>query len=109
MTRKQNKTKRVGGVGGIDLESRSFAYVGDEQDIDTWKLPIYFPRDEAATRNHIKNALERFGQTGGIPECQRASVFLILCGAARAHGIPVRLTQKQYDELHQQWQAAQKL
>jgi hypothetical protein len=100
---KKGITKKV---DGCDLSSRSFAYIGDESDTSTWKLPIYFPSDEAKTKNHIKNALVRFAETGGIPECERASAWLILFGAARSHGIPVQLTQKQYDVLCQQWQAA---
>ena len=106
MPGKMSKTKKVGGVCGVNLPSSSFAYVGDESDTSTWKFPIHFPGDEPATRNHIKNALARFSETGAIPECERASVFLILCGAARSHGITVRLTLKQYEELYQQWQAA---
>jgi hypothetical protein len=103
MRGKMSKTKKV---DGVDLGPSSFAYVGDESDTNTWKLPIHFPGDERKTANHIKNALARFAETGGIPECERVSTWLILFGAARSHGIPVQLTQKQYDDLCQQWQAA---
>ncbi len=98
-----SKTKRV---DGQDLSSRCFAFVGDESDTNSWKFPIHFPGDEAKTKNHIKNSLVRFAETGGIPECERVAAWLILFGAARSHGIPVQLTQKQYDDLCQQWQAA---
>ena len=85
-----SKTKKV---DGVDLGPSSFAYVGDESDTNTWKLPIHFPGDERKTANHIKNALARFAETGGIPECERVSTWLILFGAARSHGIPVERGQ----------------
>jgi hypothetical protein len=99
----KTKTKKV---AGVDLRSSSFAYIGDESDTSTWRVPIYFPGDNEKTVNHINNALARFSETGGIPEGDRASVFLLLCGAARSRGISVKLTQKQFDDLSRQWQAA---
>jgi hypothetical protein len=79
------KTKKV---AGVDLQMSSFAFVGDPEKPDTWKLPIYFPGDAAKTRNHIKNTLERFAATK-IPDEQRAEVWRMIVGAAMAHGIRV--------------------
>jgi len=59
---KEKKTKRV---GGKDLPSSAFAYVGDPNDPSTWKLPIH----DAA---HCRNALARFNQTQGIPAGEKA-------------------------------------
>ena len=77
------KTRKV---HGVDLPASSFAFVGDENDSSTWKLPLYIPGNESLTRNHIKNAVERFADCK-IPDEQRASVWKIISGAARAHGI----------------------
>jgi hypothetical protein len=93
------KTRKV---DGVQLWPSSFAYVGDESDTSTWKLPIHFPGDEAKTRNHIKSGLHRFDEMTGIPDTERASLRLILFGAARSHGIPVERRQfsQSVDESH---------
>jgi hypothetical protein len=78
-------TKRV---DRFDLGPESFAYVGDEKDTSTWKMPIHFPGDNEKTINHIKNAFFHFTITK-IPDGERASVWRILAGCAKAHGIPV--------------------
>ncbi len=78
------KTKKV---AGIDLQASSFAFVGDEKDTSTWKMPIHFPGDSEKTINHIKNALYRFASLKDIPDAQRVSVWATICGAARAHGL----------------------
>jgi hypothetical protein len=83
---KQNKSKKV---DGVDLPPSSFAYVGDEQDTNTWKLPIHFPSSESKSINHIKNALTRFDETKGIPDSERRTVWLTLAGAAKAYGLRV--------------------
>jgi len=80
------KTKRV---DGCDLPSSAFAFVGDPENPATWKLPISFRGDERRTRNHIKNALVRFDEVKGIPHEARQSVWLVICGAAIAHGLQV--------------------
>jgi hypothetical protein len=80
------KTKRV---DGVDLPASSFAYVGDPEKTDTWKLPIRFPGDEEKTKSHIRNALARFDQTEGIPSGERAKVHARIVAAARSHGIEV--------------------
>src|ERR1700730_6720464 len=84
-TRNAVKTKKI---AGIDLPSSSFAYVGDSENPATWKLPFFFRGNEALTRNHLKNALHRFADTA-IPESERAYVWRMIAGAAKAHGIRV--------------------
>lgn len=80
------KTKKV---AGMDLPSSAFAYVGDEKNTGTWKLPIHFPGDDAKTINHIKNAIARFPDTKGIPASESSAVWHKIVGAAKAHGIKV--------------------
>lgn len=77
------KTKRV---AGEDLTADCFAYVGDADKTETWKLPIKFST-EAKTVSHIRNALARFSQTQGIPESEKAAVLAKLKRAAKEHGI----------------------
>jgi len=38
----------------------------------------------------VKNALARFADTKQIPESERQSVWLIIVGAAKAHGLKVQ-------------------
>jgi len=90
----KTKTKRV---GGQDLPASSFAYIGDEQDTNTWKCVLYFPGDEAKTRNHIANGLRRFDEMNGIPQNERMTVRLILLGAAKAHGLHVEHRPKRIE------------
>src|SRR6185437_6813361 len=81
----KGKTKRV---AGEDLPSSAFAYVGDPDKTETWKLPIKFSSD-AKTKSHIRNALARFNQTQGIPSGERARVHARIVAAAKKHGIDV--------------------
>ena len=83
---KAEKTKTVDGVA---LSASSFAYIGDPDKPDTWKLPIYFPGDEKKTTDHVKDALARFNQTEGIPASEQAHIYAKIVGAAKAHGIQV--------------------
>lgn len=80
------KTKKV---DGVELHAESFAYVGDTNDPETWKLPIDFPGDEEKTKSHIRDALARFNQTEGIPEGEKAKVHERIVEAAKKHGIQV--------------------
>lgn len=82
---KEKKTKRV---AGEDLTAGAFAYVGDPEKTETWKLPIRFSSD-AKSKSHIRNALARFNQTQGIPSGERAKVLGRIKSAARKHGIDV--------------------
>jgi uncharacterized protein len=81
---KAARTKRV---AGVDLPPSSFAYVGDPERTETWKLPISFPGDEEKTKSHIRNALARFSSTQGIPDGEKAKVLAKIKAAAKAHGI----------------------
>lgn len=80
---KKAKTKRV---AGEDLSSSAFAYVGDPERTETWKLPIKFSTPEK-TKSHIRNALARFSATQGIPAGEKAKVHARIVNAARRHGI----------------------
>jgi hypothetical protein len=82
--RETMKTKKI---AGVDLGSECFAFVGDLEDPKTWKLPVYFPNDAAKTRNHIKNAVERFADCKIPDDEQRTEVWRVIAGAAKAHGI----------------------
>ena len=84
-----NKDKKTKRVAGVDLPSHCFAYVGDEDKTETWKLPIEFPGDDEKTKRHIRNALARFEQTQGIPDGEKAKVNAKIEAAARSHGIEV--------------------
>ena len=80
------KTKKV---AGVDLPLSSFAFVGDENEPSTWKLPIYVPGNVSLSRNLLKSALFRFADTKDIPASERQTVALTLNGAAKAMGIRV--------------------
>jgi hypothetical protein len=85
----RTKTKKV---SGIDLGPSCFAFVGNLEDTNSWKLPIYVPGNPDLTRNLISSALERFMQVK-LPEAERLGLFLVLAGAAKAHGIKLRAHQ----------------
>ena len=76
---KEARTKRV---GGKDLKASSFAYVGDPEKTETWKLPIH-------DASHVRNALARFNQTQGIPSGEKPKVLARIKAAARRFGIDV--------------------
>jgi hypothetical protein len=78
------KTKKV--AGGFSLAASAFALVLDENDSSTWKLPLYVPGNVGLTVNLIKNAMERFAHCQ-IPDTERASVWKLIAGAAKAHGL----------------------
>lgn len=81
--------KRTKRVDGVDLTADCFAYVGDPERTETWKLPIKFPGDEEKTKSHIRNALARFSQTQGIPESEKPKVLAKIDAAAKKYGIDV--------------------
>ena len=76
---KDKPTKRV---GGKDLPSSAFAYVGDPDKTETWKYPIH----DAA---HVRNALARWGQEKGIPASDKARVYGRLKAAAKRFGVEI--------------------
>lgn len=77
--KKDGKTKRV---AGEDLKASSFAYVGDPDKTETWKLPVH-------DASHVRNALARFDQTEGIPEDEKAKVKAKIDAAAEKFGVEV--------------------
>lgn len=87
----KERTKRV---DGEDLPESAFAYVGDPERTETWKLPIKFSTEEK-TKSHIRNALARFDQTEGIPASERAKVKAKIVAAAHSHGIDVEEEKKE--------------
>lgn len=87
--KKENIVAKTKSVAGVALPSHCFAYVGDEEKTETWKLPIEFPGDEKKTKRHIRNALARFDQTKGIPEGEKDKVKAKIEAAARSHAIEV--------------------
>lgn len=84
ISKAKGKTKRV---DGVDLPAHCFAFVGDKDKTETWKLPIEFPGDEEKTKSHIRNALSRFSQTEGIPAGEKGKVLSRIKAAAKKHGI----------------------
>jgi hypothetical protein len=76
------KKARTKTVGGKSLPASAFAYVGDPERTETWKLPIH----DAA---HVRNALARFNQTQGIPASDKAKVYGKIKAAAKKFGIHV--------------------
>lgn len=87
--KKESTVAKTKTVAGTALPSHCFAYVGDEDKTETWKLPIEFPGDDKKTKSHIRNALARFDQTKGIPDGEKAKVKAKIEAAARSHGIDV--------------------
>ena len=77
------KTKKV---GGKDLTASDFAYVGDPDKTETWKLPLH-------DASHVRNALARFNQTKGIPAGEKAKVHAKIVAAAKKFGIDVASEQ----------------
>lgn len=69
-------------VDGKNLTEDKFAFVGDKDKTETWKLPIH-------DADHVRNALARFNQTEGIPEDQKATVYRRIKAAAKKFGIDV--------------------
>jgi hypothetical protein len=76
-------------VAGVELCSSSFAYVGNENNPTTWLLPLFVRGDAKKTSNLIASALHRVDAVKGIPNDQRATVRLLLYGAAIAHGLHI--------------------
>jgi hypothetical protein len=69
-------------VGGKALTADKFAFVGDKDKTETWKLPIH----DAA---RVRNALARFNQTEGIPADKKSGVYRKIVAAAHKFGIEV--------------------
>lgn len=69
-------------VGGKALTKDKFAFVGDPERTETWKLPIH-------DAGHVRNALARFGQTQDIPADKKPGVLRKIKAAASKFGIDV--------------------
>lgn len=69
-------------VDGKNLTKDKFAFVGDPEKTETWKLPIH-------DADHVRNALARFNQTDGIPAEKKAGVLRKIKAAAKKFGIDV--------------------
>ncbi len=80
------KTKSI---GGTDVPASGFAYVGDPEKTDTWKLPIH-------DCSHAQNALARFGQTEGIPAGDRAKVARKIVAKAKSCGFDTSNFEKEH-------------
>src|SRR5574341_634865 len=76
MRAQMTKTKMV---DGKELTAADFAYVGNPDDPETWKLPIH---DE----DHARNALARFNQAD-IPTDEKPKVARKLLAAAKKFGV----------------------
>ncbi len=85
------KTKKVSGLlHRVDLSSKSFAWVGDENDTATWLVPLFDPTSAANSKHLVSSALSRVNEVKGIPDSAFESVRLLVIGAALAHGIDVK-------------------
>jgi hypothetical protein len=82
----EKKTKEV---DGEHLSSECFAFVGDKEKTDTWKLPYKCFSTDEKNKSHVQNALARFDQTEGIPEDEKPKVKAKIVAAAKKHGIEV--------------------
>jgi hypothetical protein len=76
-------------IGGKHLSASCFAYVGDVEDPRTWRVALRVPGDVALSVNHIKNAIQRFSETKGIPDHALSIVWNLIVGAAKGYGIDV--------------------
>lgn len=79
-------------VSGQELSASDFAFVGDPDDIETWKLPIH---DES----HVRNALARFNQTEGLGD-KKDAVAKKLVAAAKKYGIDTKGFEEDYVKLY---------
>lgn len=86
-------------VGGKSLTADKFAFVGDPDRTETWKLPIH----DAA---HVRNALARFNQTEGIPASKKDAVYAKIVAAATKFDIEVSDDSRSWDSLRKNVEAA---
>ena len=80
-----NLTKTVGGKA---LPASKFAYVGDENDISTWHLPI--------DSDHIQSALDMFGHEKQVPPHKKIEVARKIAATAKAAGIDTKNFEQKY-------------
>jgi HK97 family phage prohead protease len=95
-------------VSGEEVPMSKFAYVGDPDKKDTWKLPIH-------DKIHAQEALARFDQTEGIPADKKAAVKAKVVAAAKKFGIHVdeskseSVTDEQRQRMKMQLQLSESL
>jgi len=75
-------------VDGKPLPAEKFAYVGDDQDISTWHLPI--------DADHIDSAVKMFGHEKHVPEAAKAAVARKIEAEAKKHNINTTDFHKTY-------------
>lgn len=80
LEKRDDGTVRTKTVDGKNLPASSFAFVGDKDKTETWKLPIH-------DADHTRNALARLDQTDGIPADKKAGVIRKIKAAAKKFGI----------------------
>jgi hypothetical protein len=75
-------------VDGKPLPKEKFAYVGDDEDISTWHLPI----DD----DHVDSAVKMFGHEKHVPEAEKAATARKIETEAKKHGIDTSNFHKTY-------------
>jgi hypothetical protein len=75
-------------VDGKPLTADQFAYVGDSQDISTWRLPI----DKA----HLQSALDLFGHEKNVPQAAMGATAHKIAKAAKDAGLDTKDFQAKY-------------
>jgi hypothetical protein len=82
---KGEKTKRC---GSSDLSSKSFLWVGNRNDTETWFLPVYDPTSTKKTQTLIQSSLYRFDEVKArISMEEHSKLRAQLAGAAQSFGI----------------------
>jgi hypothetical protein len=75
-------------VDGVALPAEDFAYVGDEQDISTWHLPI--------DKKHIESALEMFGHEKNVPTSAMPATARKIAARAKDTGLDTKNFEAKY-------------
>lgn len=83
-------------VDGENLTSDCFLIVGDPEKTDTWELPWKFSTEEK-TKSHLRDALSRFDQVGGVSEAAKKKAWTELVKLCEEHGIEVSTEDKEAD------------
>jgi hypothetical protein len=109
---KNDKTRKV---SGVDLSAKSFLYVGDLNDTSSWLLPVHVPGDLQKTINLLKNHLARFYEMKNIPPAHKNNLWIALCGACKAYGIPVdreaviEMTPEEFETMQEEMSSSRAL
>ncbi len=81
--------KKTKSVGGTAVPASGFAYVGDPDKTETWKLPIH-------DCSHAQNALGRFASTEDIPASEKAKVARKIVAKAKSCGFDTSNFEKEH-------------